>query len=301
MLVQSAILDFLSARRADGRSARTVLWYEQRLDAVGRTYFDRDVESITTNDLRSVINALRTQKRQLAESTIAGYIRAFKALFSFAEREYSLTKNPMIGIARARPSKRTPKAISIDAVKALFRYLESDDSAYGARDRAIVAFLMDTGCRAGGLVSLADDRLELDRGRALLTEKGDRDRYVPFSPFTGALIRTWIDVRPPGATTTFCALHPSHLGAALTVSGLNQVTKRRAHEAGVSGRVNPHSFRHGFAREFLKNGGNLSVLSDLLGHSSTTVTTQFYAVFAADELQKMHAQFSPIRALESKE
>ena len=76
--------------------------------------------------------------------------------------------------------------------------------------------------------------------------------------------------------------------------------KRMKRKAGVKGPVNPHSFRHGFAREYLTNGGNLASLADTMGHSDVSVTWQAYAIFSPDELQKSHARFSPVAQMEHK-
>jgi integrase/recombinase XerD len=69
--------------------------------------------------------------------------------------------------------------------------------------------------------------------------------------------------------------------------------KRRAKEAGIEGPVNPHGFRHFFAREFLLSGGDLATLADLMGHSSVEVTRNSYAIFTERELKK-HRRYSPI-------
>ena len=74
--------------------------------------------------------------------------------------------------------------------------------------------------------------------------------------------------------------------------------KRLKRKSGVKGPVNPHSFRHGFAREYLTNGGNLASLADTLGHSDVRVTWASYAVFTFDELKAAHARYSPVAQLE---
>jgi len=65
----------------------------------------------------------------------------------------------------------------------------------------------------------------------------------------------------------------------------------------VSGRCNPHSFRHNFAREYLRNGGDLATLAKLLGHSNISTTASYYAVFASDELAQFHERYSPLKSL----
>lgn len=54
--------------------------------------------------------------------------------------------------------------------------------------------------------------------------------------------------------------------------------------AGVS-RTSPHMLRHSFAVRYLRNGGNIEHLRNLLGHSSLA-TTQVYLVFADEERVK---------------
>lgn len=75
---------------------------------------------------------------------------------------------------------------------------------------------------------------------------------------------------------------------------LERVGKR----AGVKGRVNAHSFRHAFARSFLRNGGNLAALGRLLGHApGSPVTARYYAVWDDRELQEYHERYSPLAHL----
>ncbi|MCP4544716.1 MAG: tyrosine-type recombinase/integrase, partial [Chloroflexi bacterium] len=61
---------------------------------------------------------------------------------------------------------------------------------------------------------------------------------------------------------------------------------------GVTGAHNPHSFRHRFAINFLSSGGDIGVLSKLMGHTSVVVTIRWYGRFAFEELQEQHEKHS---------
>jgi len=171
------------------------------------------------------------------------------------------------------------------------------DNVAGQRDRAILCFLADTGCRLNGLITLTLERLELADRRALVHEKGDTDRIVVFTIYTKHMLRQWLDVRDSATEYVFCSLRT---GERLTDSGINQLLKRLKQKAGVKGRVNPHSFRHNFAREYLRNGGDLATLAKLMGHSNINTTAMYYAVFDIDELTDLHEQFSPLRSTMNK-
>jgi site-specific recombinase XerD len=67
---------------------------------------------------------------------------------------------------------------------------------------------------------------------------------------------------------------------------------RRAKQAGVTGPHNPHSFRHRSAISFLLAGGDIGVLSKLMGHASVVVTICWYGRLAFAELQRQHEKHS---------
>jgi site-specific recombinase XerD len=78
-------------------------------------------------------------------------------------------------------------------------------------------------------------------------------------------------------------------------SGINQLLKRLRKRAGLTGCSNPHAFRHGFAKDYLMNNGDLASLADLMGHESVETTKTFYAIFEQDDLRRKHDQFSAAR------
>lgn len=82
-------------------------------------------------------------------------------------------------------------------------------------------------------------------------------------------------------------------GNKLTRWGARQVIERLGKTAGLqSVRCSPHTFRHTFAVEFLRAGGNVFTLKQLLGHTGLQVTQRYVALAQAD-IQSQHRQFSP--------
>ena len=287
MTLTEAIRALIVATQANGRSPRTVAAYREKLGHLVTYLGDVAVESITVDDLRAFV---ADQMGRLSPFTVASRVGAMKRLFNWLESEGRIEVNPGRRIKRPRPQRREPKAISLDDVRALLATAKGDTLA-DVRDRAMILFLFDTGCRAGGLCGLRLDDLHLEAGLALVYEKGGKSRFVMFTPQTGAALRAWLAVRPEGGQSVFVGLKRK---TALTPSGVWQMLQRRAERAGVEGASNTHAFRHGFARFYLLDGGDLGTLADILGHSSVEVTKAYYGVFTFQELQEKHRRHSPI-------
>lgn len=308
MQLTEAIKALLLATRANGRSPETIEAYREKLTYLVEALGDVAIEGITVQDLRRYVSAQleRTVNYRadnpppgaLSPFTVAGRVRALKRLFNFLVEEELLTVNPARRIHTPKPRSQTPKGILHEDLRRLL-----DSTAEGGlldlRDRAIILFLADTGCRLGGLCGLRLGDLDFTERRATVTEKGEKTRAVYVLELTAAALRDWLAVRPAVESNALFLNLDRHRRLTQPLTGITvaRMLARRAARVGVVGRVNPHSFRHAFARDFLMSGGDLGTLSDLMGHSSVLVTKDFYGVLTAGELRQKHAQHSPVKWL----
>lgn len=304
--IRIALHEFDQANIADGLVEKTCSWYRWLLDESPSSltkWLDQKSETrivrfddISTNTLREYVVWLRSRAHSitnepLAEHTINDYLRALHRFFSWSAIEYTLP-NAMTRIKYPKSKPESPKAIAMDDLRRMFAVCRDD--VRGARDRALLAFLIDTGARASELCGLKFDHIQFAEHRAVVTGKGNKTRAVVFTSRTATLLLEWFAVRLPVPyvfynLSTFEALDPA--------SGLRHVLKRIARRAGVTGRVNPHSFRHAFAREYILAGGDLATLAKLMGHNDTSTTTGYYTLFTDREIAAKHEQFSPMSRL----
>jgi site-specific recombinase XerD len=293
MRISEAIDELAIATRAEGRSPRTVGSYQEKLSYLVRFLGDVPIEGITTADLRGYMAHLHD--RDLSPFTVSTRGKAMRRLFNWLESEGVLDGNPARRVKIPQPKRTEPKGATADQVRAILSTC-GDDPA-GKRDRAAICLLFDSGCRAGGVCGLEIENLDLDRGLALVTEKGNKTRYAMFGPATADTLRVWLDVRPEGSAAVFIALGGRSRGAPMTTSGLWQMLQRRAKAAGIEGPVSVHGLRHSFARAYLTSGGNLGALAQTLGHSDVRVTADYYGIFAMGQLKEQHAKHSPMSKL----
>lgn len=301
MNLSQAVELFLQGIVADGLQESTRLWYQKRLSRFVNYFQGVDLQDISTDDLRKFVISLREQNLKwqghrfhkpvqgsLSPFTVQGYVRAVKRLFNWLEFNEYLQHNPARKLKKPSLPKTMPKALSVEDMRKLL-----DVAQASKRNYAIILFLLDTGCRVGGLVGLRIQDLNFEDNSALVTEKGRKSRYVFFRDVTKDALQEWLAIRPQGTDFVFV----SQRGQAFSTYTVNQILRRLKIKAGIEGRVNPHAFRHAFAKLYLMSGGDLASLSDLMGHTDVQVTKHFYSVFLKEELKRKHAQHSPLGAI----
>lgn len=306
--VQAAIEDFFLAHEVAGNSIATIKWYRSLLKGFAQQYGQRLLVEVSPSAIRQYIVSVRRRDRRytdatqrpelsggLSDESIRAHIRALEGFWSWCVIEYHLPQNPMGNIKQPKRRTSRPRAMSPDDAAKMMA--ATGDTVEGKRDRALLAFMIDTGCRAQTIFKLELEQLDLKRQRAVVQEKGQDERILFFTSRTADLLAAWLEVRPQTAITVFCSLSPRTKGSPISSTSLKTILNRLAKRAGVTGPHNPHSIRHMFAREYLINGGQLATLSRLMGHADVKVTADYYAVFADSELAASHRKFSPIHSL----
>lgn len=255
--------------------------------------------------------AARPQTRQ----TYFSYLRAF---FNYLVREGRLPASPMAALKAPRVPADQVRPFTDGEVAALFDAAAA--SRHPLRDRAILHLLLDTGIRVSELCGLRYRDVDLANNAVTVTGKGDKTRAVFFSATTYGVIwdYVWEDARakpskrdykrtgrlPQNARAprkpddpVFRSDRGAGSGTAITRSGVLQLMERLGQAAGVTGaRCTPHTWRHTFAVNFLKNGGNVFTLQQILGHTTLDVTRRYVALAQAD-IEAQQRRFSPVEAM----
>ena len=164
----------------------------------------------------------------------------------------------------------------------------------GARDRAIVLCLWDSGCRASEFVALSYEDCDIKTGALLVRSgKGRKPRVT----FLGARSRRDLlrYLRFRGDIGTAAPLFATKTGSRMCYSTLRDVIRRRAREAGIAA-PSLHAFRRGFALDSLRNGADVYSIQRMMGHTSLTVLRR-YLRQTQDDLQQVHETSGPVDRL----
>lgn len=285
--VESAYHEFLLSCRADGVSQNTYIWYRSILGFFARQYPLTGVGEVTPHDVREYVANL---SGDYSEETRKGHRRALFKFWGWVSKEYSIP-NPMRNMRYPEQPKPNPQPAHPDDILEMFKNAGEGD--YGIRNRAIMAFFLDTGCRRAEVAGLRMDQVDWERRRMIVVGKGGKVRSSPFSSHTLEIVSLWLEIRQP-AREVFYALDSLE---PLLPGGIGQMMHDVAKRAGIKRAISAHRWRDFFATEYVKNGGDLVTLSKLMGHKSAQTTVDHYIGFTGDEIAAAHERYSPTRGL----
>ena len=224
------------------------------------------------------------EARPIALSTRATYFKMVKIFFNWLVRADLLEKSParLLKIPRASAEVEKDKAMTDEELKRLL-----DWAKWRPRDFALILFLADTGCRAGGAAGLRVRDIDFDNLRALVTEKGEKTRPVSFESVCARALRTWLNKRPVKAGIYVFSAAAGPLQAA----SISQIVTRACQHVGVRA-LGSHSMRHRKGHQLAYGLVPPTLAAQALGHSNPQTTIDSYYPRGWDKTDEVMRSFA---------
>ena len=283
-----AMSQFLSFKRAQGRSDRTIYDYDRHITAFFTAYPDA---WSNTNLKPSLLSYLPRPVMPGTYNLRLVYLRHF---FDWCIMEDFLQANPTDGLTRRREEPRIVN-IPIHILQTLLK--QSNLQTYsGLRDHAVILLTLDTGIRPKECLSLLPADINLGAYEVYVravNAKTRISRTLPITQVTARAIRKVFNVRPEewnGEVPIFCTWEAGRMKTEIWSQRMNMYSQQ------IGFKVRPYDLRHSFALNFLRNGGNVFVLQKLMGHSTLDMTKRYLAL-TQEDIQKQHAKASPVNML----
>lgn len=252
---------FLATKKIEGRSEKTIDRYayiiKRFIDDIEMPVIDVDVYTLRLYLAKLSMDGCK-------DSTINGIRAIFCSFFGWLHDEGFLEKNPASNLGTIKCKKEIRKPYSKIELELL------KNACPTLRDRAIIEFLLSTGCRIEEVMNLNISDIDFIKQECMVLGKGNKERVVFLNDVCAMHLKNYLDSREDSNEALFIGK-----GAVrLRPGGVRAMMKRLENITGVED-VHPHRFRRTLATSLIDKGMSIQDVASILGHSNINTTTMY--------------------------
>ena len=270
---------FVSAKRIEGCSEKTLKYYQSTIDAL-LTTLGKSPQQLTTEDLRDYLTNYQ-RKRQSSKVTIDNIRRILSSFFSWLEDEYYIIKSPVRRIHKVKTAK-VVKDTYTDEELELMR-----DNCHSVRDLAMIDLFASSGMRVGELVALNREDINFSERECVVLGKGDKERVVYFDARTKLHLQDYLAERSDTNPALFVTLRAPY--ERIQIGGVESRFRNLGQQLHLQ-KVHPHKFRRTLATTAIDKGMPIEQVQQLLGHQKID-TTMHYAMVKQQNVKLAHRKY----------
>ena len=273
------IAKFISAKRIEGCSEKTIKYYQTTIDAMV-TSLNKSVRQIRTEELRAYLTEYQSRNRS-SRVTIDNIRRIFSSFFSWLEDEDYIIKSPVRRIHKVKTATSIKETYSDEDLERM------RDNCKELRDLAMIDMLASTGMRVGEMVLLNRDDIDFAERECMVFGKGDKERMVYFDARAKLHLQQYLSSRTDDNPALFVTLRAPH--ERLHIGGIEHRLREIGKHLNIH-RVHPHKFRRTLATMASDKGMPIEQLQRLLGHQRIDTTLQ-YAMVKQSNVKTAHRKY----------
>lgn len=248
---------------------------------------DIPIADLEFDDVRRWTADLRKTR---SSNTVRGYILKIRVVLKHLKAlgYEDILDAEAVGIPKR--DSRVVDYLEVSEVEAMLHAVFQKGPGYSRfkryRNRAIIALMFSAGLRNGELCSMERSQIKDGVDSFTIIGKGNKPRVCFIDPVTHKYIDEYLALRNDPYPALFVSEQLK--GRERINPGVVQmVVKNAATKAGLDKNIHPHTLRHSFATDLLRNNTNIIYIKELLGHASVQVTMTYTHVVNED-LHQIH-------------
>lgn len=227
-----------------------------------------------------ILNYMDYMEKKYKRNSILRKISTIKIFYNFLIFEgYELVEVPTSNIADINKGSYMPQVLELSDIEKIISAIDNSDN--GKRDLTILKILIATGARVSEIINLKIEDIDMSNFEYIrILGKGSKGRIVPLYKEIGIELKSYIENNRESKSNDYKIFNISRQ------TFWNNL-KKYAKNAKINKNVHPHIFRHTVATEMIKNGADIRVVQEILGHSSIA-TTEKYTHLNKNEIKKIY-------------
>ena len=256
---------YIASMRLEGRSEKTLKQYYDALTKL-LDEIPKNIKDIKTHDIRYHL-AHYQSTHKVSNATVNNKRKFLSAFFVWATKEEIIDWNPMLKINSIKEKYVTKKPFSDIELAKIRDVLKND------REKALVEFLLSTGCRVSEVAGLKVEDVNFRDGECVVCGKGNKERTVYINNKAMYYLERYLPDKMDASRPLFL----NGWGKSMAKGNIEQLMRDIGKRAGVS-KVHPHRFRRTMATNAMKRGMPVQYIQVILGHSKLD-TTMIYCIY----------------------
>jgi len=269
---------YCACKRLEGMALSTIKAYGY----IVRSFSDaiaKPLSTITLNDIRAYISFL---SKKLKPSSICSQLNCLRSFFGWLRHEKYISENPVEGMKNPKLPKRIKKGLSVVQLEV------ARNNCRTARDRALLEFLLSTGCRVSEVTNL--HLSDIINNSIRVIGKGDKERIVFLNEKAVMYLKIYVNSRKDKSDFIFTSERinkKTNEYYPIGCRAIEDALKKFGLKGGLH--LHPHLFRRTCASMLAKNKAAFLTIQKLLGHCDPKTTLGYVSV-SDESLQMEHMQ-----------
>ena len=250
-------------------------------------FLKKDILESDTEDLEKYLKYIKN----LESTTVAHKITSIKSYFNYNIKRGIVSVNPADKVSRPKLTKHLPEYLIEEEVGKLLDV--EVKSPYDYRNKTILELLYSSGIRISELVNIKTPNYDSEECLIRIMGKGSKERIVPLGDYAVNIMNDYMNnYRPLINKKHTDYVFINNRGDKISRQFIFKVIKKEALKKGIKKDISPHTLRHTFATHLLKNGADLRIIQELLGHENIS-TTQIYTHVTNNKLKSDYEIYFP--------
>jgi integrase/recombinase XerD len=262
-------------------SPRTIDSYRQAYAA-----FEKHKGELNKAGLKNFVINMR--EAGLSPGGCNNYIRSINSYLTWLHEN---GHTELLKIKQLPKPQTVIKVFTEQHIQLLIRYKPKDQ--FEKRMHVLICFLIDTGARIDEALSAQVSNVDLEQMFVKVRGKGNKERLLPISIEMRKIL--WVYLARHRFKVPSDYLFPTRHGNKMEYKNARRDIKNICKALGIEGvRLSPHGFRHFFACNYMRRGGEIYRLSRLLGHTSVRTTEIYLQSMGVETITEGHQSLSAL-------
>ena len=232
-----------------------------------RYFGEKQLEEVTTDELREFLLKYLKDERKLSDSSINYYNSVIRFIYEVTlDKVLNKKQLPM------RKKKKTVyKVLTKEELSTFFNCIDN------FKFKTIFMLVYGSGLRIGEVVNLRVEDIDSKNMRLFVRKgKGNKERYTILPKKSLEMLRIyWSRYRQHKRRGR---IFLSESGKAITVGVIREHFRKYRRKAKIKEEATVHTLRHNFATDLIERGATLIQVKELMGHSNIRSTMAYVHV-----------------------